>query len=294
MKFRTLTRHARESFKSLGRNGWMTFASISAVTLTLLLVGVFFIIMLNLNNLATNIEKDVEIKVTIDPAANEEQVETMEKEVKKIDGIDSVTYSSKEEELDKLVLFLGDEFNVYKTSNPLGDVLYVKAQDPHDTAKIAKKIDKLDYTYEVFYGKGKVEKLFNVLKKSRNVGAILIIGLLFIAMFLISNTIRLTINARGTEIEIMKLVGATNSFVRIPFVLEGIWIGLLGALLPMIAVSVGYAKLYAAWAPKLQDEVFQMLQVSPFIWQLNGLLLIIGIFIGMWGSYMSVRRFLKV
>ena len=86
--------------------------------------------------------------------------------------------------------------------------------------------------YEVVYGEGKVEKLFNVLNSSRNVGLALILGLLFTAMFLISNTIRITIVARRKEIEIMKLVGATNNFVRVPFLLEGIWLGILGAILP--------------------------------------------------------------
>ena len=108
-------------------------------------------------------------------------------------------------------------------------MLYVKAVDPQQTAEVAAKIDKFENTYKVMYGEGKVEKLFNFLNISRNVGLILIIGLLFTAMFLISNTIRITIIARKDEIEIMKLVGATNSFVRIPFVLEGMWLGILGS-----------------------------------------------------------------
>lgn len=294
MTINTWIRHIRESFKSLGRNGWMTFASISAVTMTLLLVGVFLMIMTNLNGLADNIEKDVEIKVTLDPALSKEEAKEVEKTVKKIDGVEAVKYSTKDEELDKMIIALGDEFALYKTSNPLGDVLYVKAKDPHDTATVAEKISSYEQIYEVAYGEGKVEKLFSVLKKSRNIGVVLIVGLLVIAMFLISNTIRLTINARGTEIEIMKLVGATNNFVRIPFILEGIWIGMIGSILPIIAITIGYNQVYQAWAPKLQDEIFQMVAVNPLIWQVSSLLLLIGIGIGIWGSFISVRRFLKV
>ena len=294
MKARTVGRHMRESFKSLRRNSWMTFASVSAVTVTLLLVGVFIVIMMNLNKVADNLENDVEIKVIADAAADLEIVKELEKQVRQTPGVMEVVYSSRDEELDKLIKSFGKELNLYKQSNPLGDALFVKAKDPQQTAAIAKKIDTYDYTYKVEYGEGKVEKLFKVLNMSRNVGLVLILALLFTAMFLISNTIRITIVARGREIEIMKLVGATNSFVRIPFLLEGIWLGVLGAILPMAIISIAYTKLYDVWAPKLDGQLFQLLNTTPFIYQLNGLLLFMGVFIGMWGSFMSVRKFLKV
>ena len=113
-------------------------------------------------------------------------------------------------------------------------------------------------------------------------------------MFLISNTIRITINARRNEIEIMKLVGATNNFVRIPFLLEGIWLGILGALLPMTLISIAYYNLYDIIKPKIAGDLFKRLEVTPCIYQLNALLLGLGIFIGIWGSFMSVRKFVKV
>lgn len=293
MKARTAGRHVRESLKSLGRNSWMTFASVSAVTVTLLLVGVFIVIMMNLNQLADNLENDVEIKVIADPAANEEQVKQLEKEVIKTQGVAEVVYSSRDQELDKMIKSFGDELNLYKQSNPLGDAFYVRAEDPHQTAAIAKKIDTYDNIYQVEYGEGKIDKLFNVLTMSRNIGLALILALLFTAMFLISNTIRLTIVARGREIEIMKLVGATNSFVRIPFVLEGAWLGVLGSIIPMAVISFSYYELYAQWEPRLQNELFQLLSATPFILQVNALLLFMGVFIGVWGSFMSVRKFLR-
>ena len=294
MKARTLGRHVRESFKSIRRNSWMTFASVSAVTVTLLLVGVFIVIMMNLNQLAQNIENDVEIKVVADPAANEKIIKELVEKVRSTDGVLEVVYSSRDAELDKMIKSFGDELNLYKQSNPLGDALYVKAKDPQQTATIAKKIDTYDYTYEVVYGEEKVEKLFKVLNMSRNVGLVLILALLFTAMFLISNTIRITIVARRTEIEIMKLVGATNNFVRIPFLLEGMWLGILGAIAPMLIISISYYKLFEVLEPKLQGEMFQLLNATPFILQLNGLILFMGMFIGVWGSFMSVRKFLKV
>ncbi|WP_432357618.1 permease-like cell division protein FtsX [Sporosarcina sp. UB5] len=294
MKARTMGRHLRESLKSLGRNSWMTFASVSAVTVTLLLVGVFIVIMMNLNQLAENIENDVEIKVVMEPATDAEAVKALENKVRKTPGVKEVIHATKDEELDKMIKSFGDELNLYKQSNPLGDALYVKATDPHKTAEVAEKINTYDNIYQVVYGEGKIEKLFNVLNMSRNIGIVLILALLFTAMFLISNTIRLTIVARGREIEIMKLVGATNSFVRIPFVLEGVWLGVLGSIIPMVVISISYNELYTQWQPRLQNELFQLLNTTPFILQVNGLLLFMGVFIGVWGSFMSVRKFLRV
>ena len=294
MKAITIGRHVRESFKSIRRNSWMTFASVSAVTVTLLLVGVFIVIMMNFNHLAQKIENDVEIKVVADPAADKAIIKELVDKVSSTDGVLEVVYSSRDAELDKMIKSFGDELSLYKQSNPLGDALYVKAKDPQQTATIAKKIDTYDYTYEVVYGEEKVEKLFNVLNLSRNIGIVLILALLFTAMFLISNTIRITIVARRTEIGIMKLVGATNNFVRIPFVLEGMWLGILGAIAPMVIISISYYKLFDLMEPKLQGEMFQLLNATPFIIQLNGLMLFMGIFIGVWGSFMSVRKFLKV
>ncbi|MBH9965972.1 permease-like cell division protein FtsX [[Bacillus] enclensis] len=294
MKARTFARHFRESFKSIGRNGWMTFASVSAVTVTLLLVGVFIVLMLNMNKVATDIEKDVEIRVLLEIGTKKEEVKVIEDKIDKISGVETVEYSSKEEELQNLVKDLGDDFRLFEQDNPLYDVFIVKAKDPRDTGKIAAEIGKYENVNEALYGEAKIEKLFNILEMSRNVGLVLIIGLLFTAMFLISNTIKITIVARRREIEIMKLVGATNWFVRWPFVLEGLWLGVLGSIIPIALVTTGYYYAYNLIEPKLQNNFIQILDFTPFIYQVNGLILLMGCLIGAWGSFMSVRKFLKV
>ena len=294
MKFNTLKRHFRESFKSLGRNSWMTIASVSAVTVTLLLVGVFALIMMNLNKVASDLENDVEIKVLIDETADEAAEKELLAKIEKLPEVIEMNYSTKEEELTDLVKDFGDDFKLFEQSNPLRNVVYVKASEPQQTASLAKKIDKYEYTYDVMYGEGKVEKLFNVLNVSRNVGLVLILGLLFTAIFLISNTIRITIIARRDEIEIMKLVGASNSFVRIPFLLEGMWLGILGSIIPITVVITLYYNIYKKVSPKLQGEFIQLLDYSPLVYQVSSLLLLIGVLIGIWGSFMSVRKFLKI
>lgn len=294
MKARTLGRHFRESLKSLGRNGWMTFASVSAVTVTLLLVGVFILIMMNLNKIADDVENDVEMKVFIALETGQEDIDRLENEIGVLPGVESVEFSTKEEELTDLILNFGDDFSLYEQNNPLFDVFYVKSTDPQQTEKVAGEISKIELIEKVEFGAGKIEKLFNVLNTGRNVGLVLILALLFTAMFLISNTIRITIVARRHEIEIMKLVGATNWFVRIPFILEGMWLGLLGSIIPIGLVAALYYNVTVYAEPRLKNEIFQLLEFSPFIYQVSALILLMGIFIGIWGSFMSIRKFLRV
>jgi cell division transport system permease protein len=250
--------------------------------------------MLNMNKVATDIEKDVEIRVLMEIGTKQEEAKAVGDKIEKINGVESVDYSSKEEELQNLVKDLGDDFRLFEQDNPLYDVFIVKAKDPRDTGKIAGQINKYEHVNEAMYGEAKIEKLFNILEMSRNVGLVLIIGLLFTAMFLISNTIKITIVARRREIEIMKLVGATNWFVRWPFVLEGLWLGVLGSIIPIALVTTGYYYAYEFIKPKLQNHFIQILDFTPFIYQVNGLILLMGCLIGAWGSFMSVRKFLKV
>lgn len=297
MKFRTIGRHARESLKSIGRNGWMTFASVSAVTVTLILVGVFFIIMMNLNRVAQTIEDDVQIRVHIDVAANNEDQDVLRAELQAIPEVATVTFSPKEKELKDLVKSMGEEgkaFKLFEQDNPLNDVFVVKTKKPTDTMGVAKKVEKLNYVSKVRYGEGKVEKLFKFIKASRNVGVVLIFGLFFTAIFLISNTIKITIIARRREIKIMRLVGATNGFIRWPFFLEGLWLGILGAVLPIILISIAYYRAYDYIGPRLEGTFIKVLPFDPFMYQVSGILLLMGALIGVWGSLMSVRKFLKV
>jgi len=223
MKLRTIGRHVRESFKSIWRNGWMTFASVGAVTVTLLLVGVFYVILMNLNEVANSIEEDVTIKVLIDTTATPEQQKALETELKSMPEIKSVVFSSKDNELNQLVDSFGQQgeiLKLYEQENPLNDAFLVKAAEPETTKQVAKKIEKLESVHLVNYGQNDVDKLFKIISISRNVGLVIIIGLLLTAVFLISNTIKITIVARRREIEIMRLVGATNGFIRWPFFLE--------------------------------------------------------------------------
>ncbi|MBS4219370.1 permease-like cell division protein FtsX [Bacillus sp. FJAT-49711] len=295
MKARTLRRHLRESFKSLRRNGWMTFASVSAVTVTLLLVGVFFVILMNMNKFASDLEQDVEIRTHIELTAKKKDQEALGEKIKKLDLVESVEFSSKEDELNHLIQTMGKEWNfIEEQENPLHDVFIVKTKKPADTPIVAQQIRKMEFVNSAEYGEKKVDRLFQVLKTSRNIGLVLIIGLLFTAMFLISNTIKITIFARRREIEIMKLVGATNWFIRWPFLFEGMWLGILGSILPIAVVATGYYYAYDFMEMRIPRQLIQPLEYTPFVYEVSLLMLLIGIIIGGWGSFISVRRFLKV
>ena len=297
MNFRTFFRHVRESLKSIGRNGWMTFASVSAVTVTLSLVGVFVVIMMNLNNFASGIENNVEVRVHIDRTATEEQRNELEGKLKALEEVDTITFSPKEDELNKLIENMGEQgsaFELFEQDNPLNDVFVIKTHRPEEVVNVAEKAEKMNSVEIVKYGQGFVEKMFNIVDASRNVGIILIIALLFTAMFLISNTIKITIFARRREIEIMRLVGATNGFIRWPFFLEGLWLGILGSVVPIGLIAIGYKFLYENFSKTLTIDYMELLPYNPFIFQVSLLILLFGAIIGVWGSLMSVRKFLKI
>lgn len=297
MKFRTLRRHVREGFKNVLRNGWMSVASIGAVTVTLILVGTFVAIMLNVNEMAHKVEEDVEIKVLIELTADDEEVTELGEEIQAINGVGTVRFSTKDDELQHLVESMGEQgeaWALYEQDNPLNHAYVIKAADPQNTESIAKEIESFDQVYKVVYGQEVVSNLFKFNNYARVIGVVLIAGLVLTAVFLISNTIKLTIMARSTEIGVMKLVGATNGFIRWPFFVEGLLLGVLGSLLPIGVIAGGYYYIINNVSGKTSFYFVELLPYSPFIWQLSAIILLFGAFIGVWGSVMSVRKFLKV
>ncbi|MFY0543203.1 permease-like cell division protein FtsX [Brevibacillus sp. H7] len=298
MKIRTLGRHVREGVKNLGRNGWMTFASISAVAITLLILGVFLILALNVNHFAQSVEKQVEIRVFLDVLANKDNIQQVEHNIRAIPKVESVVFIPKDEGLKQFKESLGEQAKLFEgleEDNPLPDMFVVKTKLPQDTAAVAKQIKTIEFVNKVNYGEGTVEKLFAWTGTIRNVGIAFILGLGFTAMFLIANTIKLTIVARRREIEIMKLVGATNWFIRWPYFVEGLMMGVIGAVIPIVLLGISYHYLLDAINASLPTaQLFKLLPLFPLANQVALTLIAIGAFIGIWGSLVSVRRFLKV
>jgi len=294
MKFRTLVRHIREAIRSIFRNGWMTFASVGAVTMTLLLVGAFLAMLLNLNQMAENIEEDVAVKVFIDLTADEDQINTLGDEIKDMDKVETVVFSSKDDELENLIESMGSAWKLFEQDNPLNHAYVVRAENPTDTKEIATKIDNFDNVEGVDYGETVTKNLFSLNKYARTIGLVFIVGLVLTAVFLISNTIKLTIMARRKEIGIMKLVGATNGFIRWPFFIEGLLLGVFGSVIPVATILIGYSYLENNVTDQIKLKFIEFLPFNPFAWQLSLIILGSGAFIGVGGSVMSIRKFLKV
>lgn len=233
MRIRTIGRHIKESFKSIIRNGWMTFAAVSAVAITLLLVGSLIALLMNVNKLASDVEEDVSVRVYIATGSEKEERDALESDLEKIENVEDIEFRSREKELDDVMGSYGEEFGLFEgDDNPLHDVFVLNTSEPEFTSEVAAEAEEIGpIVDDVNYGGAEADRLFEIMDTVRNVGAIIIGALIFTAIFLISNTIRITIFSRRTEIEIMKLVGATNWFIRWPFLIEGALIGFVGALI---------------------------------------------------------------
>lgn len=267
---RNFFRHLWESIKSLKRNIWMTIASVSTVAITLTLVGVFAAVLLNVERLASGIENNIQINVYLDVDSTDnsetktnEAGETVSNDayhqvydqINKISGVKKVTYSSKDEQLAKLQETYGDDWKLFDgDSNPLQDVYIVEANSPSHVKKVADKISKISGVESVDYGGSDSDQLFKIAKYIRTWGFAGIVLLVLVAIFLISNTIRMTIMSRQRDIEIMRLVGAKNSYIRGPFFFEGAWVGFLGAILPSVIVYFAYHYVYGAFNPQFEMQ----------------------------------------
>ena len=292
---RTFFRHIGESLKSLKRNGWMTLASVSAVTVTLVLVGIFLSIIFNVTKLAKDIERTVDVSVFVEIGTEKKELDNLEKELKKLPEVKEVKFSSKKEQYEKLVEDMGNSWKLFsKDENPLYDVFIVNASTPEATKEVQKSATKLKNVYKADYGGLSSDKIFKISKAVRKWGIIATAVLLFIAVFLISNTIRITIISRKREIQIMRLVGAKNSFIRWPFFLEGAWIGILGSIVPIIIMTLGYMQAYFYVNRGLVTSGYSLIKPDALIPQINILMLVVGILIGSVGSILSMRRFLKI
>ncbi|WP_025083390.1 permease-like cell division protein FtsX [Latilactobacillus fuchuensis] len=295
MKTRTIKRHLDDSFKSLRRNGWMSVAAVSAVTVTLLLVGIFFAMIFNFNKISKDIENDVHVRVMIERGTTTKQKDQLQKKLEKMASVKDVTYSSRKKELNKVVGSYGQSFKMFTgDDNPLYDVYTVSTTKPTQTIKVAKKAKQLKHVYDATYGGNNAKKLFSVMSGVRRWGIGFTILLLFVAVFLISNTIRITILSRRDEIGIMRLVGATNSYIRWPFLLEGAWTGLLGVVIPILVVDIGYGWVYRHMAISMASAGYSLLKPGMFLFELDLTMAVIGIVIGALGSVISMRRFLKI
>jgi cell division transport system permease protein len=305
MKISTVVRHLREGARNILRNGWMSFASASAISISLFILGVFLLLAVNVNQWTKEVENQVQINVYLELTVTPEQVSQLQNAIGSMPEVSEVRFVSKDEGIELLREKLGADGGAILEGfdgdgNPLPDAFNVQVREPREVSIAAEKIEALDQgqaesrIWKVDYGKGTVESLFKVTRLVQNAGLILVIGLAFTAMFLISNTIKLTIVARRREIGIMKLVGATNNFIRWPFFIEGSLLGIIGSVIPVSILLYGYWELVEKSRLALGTLMIQMLPLSEIGPKIALILIGIGFLIGIWGSTISVRKFLKV
>lgn len=295
MKLSTSEYFIKEVYTSFKRNIWMTLASIFTVVLSLFILGFFSIVILNLNKMADTLESQVQISVYLKDDLSQEEIDETKENLSKIEGLQDIKFITREEAMENFKERLGDQqflLDALDDTNPLPDSFSLTVTSPQQVKTIADTAAALDSVESASYSQDVINHLFNLTHLIRLIGVALIILLTGAAIFIISNTIRLTVFARRKEIAIMKYVGATDWFIRWPFLLEGICLGFIGGGLATIFLYIIYnqvtQEIYEAMA------FFPLIPQHPFIDYISLAILVAGIIIGALGSTISLKRFLKV
>ena len=295
MNFSTKEYFIRETYKSIRRNGFMSFASISTVAVALMVLGIFLLIFLNTNNLAKHLESQVQVSVYMQDDANQDELADMKTKLEKMEGVLKVTAVTKAEALQRFKERLGDQQKILDSlggDNPFPNSFDVQVKSPDAIKGITDKISALPKVETARFGQEVVEHLFYLTKVMRFGGVALVIFLAAGTLFIISNTIRLTVFARRKEVVIMKYVGATDWFIRWPFLLEGMTLGFLGAVIANFFLNISYSALLSTVHKTL--AFLPLVPAKPLMTYVTIFMLIIGTAIGALGSYISLRKFLRV
>ena len=295
---RMLGRSVRDAVKSVIRNFSLSLASISCITITLIIVALAVVASFNVQNFTQAIEKDMTIVVFIDNDATEEEVQEVETKIKKIANVEKYTFQSKQEVKE----MMQQESEVFKTvldtweddESPLKDTFQVKVKNVEKIKSTALKIESIDKVSVVRYGEGMVDKMVKAFSSIEKITYIIVIGLVLVTVFLIINTIKLTISARRKEIGIMRLVGASNITIKLPFIIEGMILGLFGSIVPVFLTTYGYLAFYKHFDGYLYSRLIELIVPEPFIYQTSLIVIGIGILVGMIGSASAVRKYLKI
>ncbi len=294
-----ISRAIKEGFSGVGRHWAMSISSAIAVAITLTIISLFLIFTSHLQAFTKNVESSMEISVLVDfdyESSTEEK--RIEDSIKAIEGVRKVSFSTKEQEFNYYINQYDDEetravFEPFREDNPMHDAFYVEAVSGDQIRAIADQIRTIEGVSDVNYGGQSTIDMVSAMINIRRFGGIFVLALSVLAIFLIQNTIKLTIYARQDEIDIMRNVGATNSFIRAPFVWEGIITGVLGAILPIVLTIQGYFFVYKLVHGVMFSSMFKMIAPVPFIYYISAVLLAIGILVGLIGSWLSVTRYLR-
>ncbi len=285
----------RESFRSSKRNRVMSIASIGTVAAALLIFGIFMLLILNVNKIVDSVVDKVEIKVFLNDDVTSIQQTEMEKNIKSYSGVKSVRFESKEQALENYKKMLGDDAdlaNGLSEKNPLPACFIIKVSDAEDVTPIAQKASTLPGVYKIVDGQETVTKLIKIINVVQGTSLTLMIILGVIAVFLISNTIKITVFTRKREIGIMKYIGATDWFIKWPFLIEGLTLGFIGSVISLLILGLGYR--YITNAVDEGTLLFSLVPAAKVMHSMILEFLGVGMFIGGAGSLFSMKKFLAV
>ncbi len=289
MKIKTAGYFVKEASIGLTRNGLMSIAAVITISLSLIILGCFYIVITNFNHFADMAKGVLELRVYLKDGVDSAAIQN---NIIRLDGVKSVRFVSRTDGAKWLEKTLGVKELFVTADNPLPDMINIKLKDDARVKKLVADINLIDGVDEVEYGKSFVEAMLVIVRIIGVLGLILVAIIGLVVLYIIVNTIRLTVFARRKEIEIMKLVGATDWFIRWPFMLEGIILGLGGALVSAILLSKGYHFLFqyirqlAPFIPLLSENVINQ--------RLFVLISVVGFAFGAIGSTMSIKKFLRV
>lgn len=298
--FRILGRNIRDSFKSVFRNFSLSLASISCITITLIVVGVSIILSLNVNNFTDIIEKDVTIVAFLKVDITKEETDKVYDEILALDNIEkeNVEFIDKMD-ISKEMMASSDTFESImkdwtREESPIQDTFQIKVTDINLIHKTSEELKNIENIEVVKYGEGMVEELVRVFDTVRKFSIAIVIALVLVTAFLIANTIKITIMSRKREIEIMRLVGASNINIKLPFMFEGLILGILGSIIPILVTIYGYTAIYNHFDGQLFTQFIKLIKPDSFVFLVSLLLLAIGMVVGMFGSSRAVKKYLKI
>lgn len=296
MKIRGIRYFFSEAFKNIFSNGWMTIASIFTVVASLLVLGVFLTLSINVNNMVGNLEESYQIVVFIDEKVNDDGVRAIGSDIKDLPNVTDAILTTSAERLENLREKMGEngsKLDRYTDDNPLRNMYQVTLIDLSKSADTIKELEKIDGISKIQRNEEAINKLVTAANYIQNFSLWIIVALALVSIFIISNTIRLTVYTRRKEINIMKFVGATDWFIRWPFIIEGIFIGLIGAAVAIALIMGGYSLLIGV-VDSLNIAFVTMKPLSELLGKIVGSSLGLGAVLGGIGSYISVRKHLNV
>lgn len=297
--FRSIKRYFRDAAKSVVRNFSLSLASISCITITLIVVALSIVLSYNVEEMTKHVSSNISIVVFLDGECDENDLSRIKSSIERLDNVEEITFKSKQDYA-KEIKDMDDRFSLIvdswtDTTIPLLDSYEVKVKDIEKIKDTADKIKKMDKVSSVNFGEEYIESVITIFGVIEKVCIGGVVALVLVTAFLITNTIKLAIFSRKTEIEIMRLVGASNMAIKIPFLIEGSFIGLFGSIIPIIITAYGYNTLYSYLGGQLfSSSLGKLVAPYPFILWTSLLLLLIGLLVGMFGSSRAVRKYLKI